>query len=392
MTTVVSPSGRHFLQVPGPTPIPDRVLAAMHQQVPDHRGPVFQALGHRVLTGIGAVFKTRHPVLIFPSSGTGGWESAFVNTLGPGDRVLTIETGHFAKTWAAMARDLGLETETIETDWRSGADAQAIEASLRRDMDRRIKAVCVVHNETSTGARSFIGEVRAAMDAAQHPALLFVDTISGLGTMDYRHDEWRVDVSVSGSQKGLMLPPGLCFVALSERAIAASRTAGLPRSYWSWQKMLAMNADGFFPYTPATSLLLGLSESLAMINAEGLDTVFARHERHAEAVRRAVEAWDLTIWCSDPRAYSPGVTAVSLPEGHDADRFRRLVLERFDVSLAMGLGRLAGRAFRIGHMGHTNDVTILGALSAIEMGFDLAGVPYNEGGLTAAMRFLRRRY
>ncbi len=392
MSTPQHRTGRHSLQLPGPTPIPDRILAAMHRQVIDHRGPEFQALAHRVLAHIRWVFKTKNPVLVFASSGTGAWEAALVNTLASGDRLLTVETGHFARNWATMARDLGLVPETIATDWRGGADAEAIEQHLRSDRERRIKAVCVVHNETSTGARSWIENVRAAIDAAQHPALLMVDTVSGLGTMDYRHDEWGVDVSVSGSQKGLMLPPGLAFTALSERAIAASRTTGLPRSYWAWDKMLSMNADGFFPYTPATGLLFGLAESLAMLNAEGLEHVFARHERYAEAVRRAVEAWGLELWCRQPRDHSPGVTAVAMPEGHDADRFRRLVLEHFDVSLAMGLGPMAGKAFRIGHMGHTNEVTILGALAAVEMGLEIAGVPHNEGGVTAAMRFLRRPY
>jgi len=392
MSTLQHRTGRHSLQLPGPTPIPDRILAAMHRQMLDHRGPEFQALAHRVLANIRSIFKTKNPVLIFASSGTGAWEAALVNTLAAGDRLLTVETGHFARNWANMARDLGLVPETITTEWRGGADPNAIEQHLRGDRERRIKAVCVVHNETSTGARSWIANVRAAIDAAQHPALLMVDTVSGLGTMDYRHDEWGVDVSVSGSQKGLMLPPGLAFTAVSERAIAASRTTGLPRSYWAWDKMLSMNADGFFPYTPATGLLFGLAESLAMLNAEGLDHVFARHERHAEAARRAVEAWGLELWCRQPRDYSPGVTAVAMPEGHDADRFRRLVLEHFDVSLAMGLGPMAGKAFRIGHMGHTNDVTILGALAAVEMGLEVAGVPHNEGGVTAAMRFLRRPY
>ncbi len=385
-------SGRNFLQTPGPTPIPERVLAAMSRQVIDHRGPEFQTLAHRLLGSLRSVFKTKNPVMIFASSGAGAWEACFVNTLSKDDRVLFVETGQFAKGWATTAKAFGLECDVISTDWRSGVDPNALEAHLRADVDRKIKAVCVVHNETSTGARTSVGEVRAAIDSVQHPALLMVDTVSGLGTMDFRHDEWGVDVSLSGSQKGLMLPPGLSFICVSEKALAAHRSAQLPRHYWSWDKMLTMNSEGFFPFTPGTALLFGLAESLAMLNAEGFDNVFARHERHAEAVRRAVEAWDLEVWCRNPRHYSPAVTAVAVPEGHDADRFRRFVLENFDVSLAMGLGPLAGKVFRIGHMGHTNDVTVLGALAAVEMGLDIAGIPFNEGGVTAAMRFLRRPY
>lgn len=383
-------SGRHFLQVPGPTPVPERILAAMNRQVLDHRSPAFQELADRVLAGIRTIFKTKHPVLVFPSSGTGAWEAALVNTLSRGDRILTVETGQFALLWADMARDLGLVPQVIETDWRTGAEASRIEDALRADKDHAIKAVCVVHNETSTGARAWIEEIRSAIDAARHPALLMVDAVSSLAVMDYRHDEWGVDVAVSGSQKGLMLPPGLGFTAISEKALAASKTAGLSRSYWSWAKMLASNADGFFPYTPATNLLFGLAESIAMLHAEGLDNVFVRHRRHAEAVRRAAEAWRLEIWCRHPKYCSPAVTAVAMPEGYDADVFRKLVLERFDVSLAIGLNRLSGKAFRIGHLGHTNDVTILGALAAIEMGLEIGRVPHNEGGVAAAMKILRQ--
>lgn len=385
-------SGRNYLQTPGPTPVPERIRAAMSRQVIDHRSPEFQALAHSVLTNLRCVFKTKHPVMIFAASGAGAWEACFVNTLSEGDRVLFVETGHFAKLWTETARAFGLECIVAPTDWHSGVDPEVVEAQLRADVDRKIKAVCIVHNETSTGARTCISEVRAAINAVQHPALLMVDTVSGLGAMDFRHDEWGVDVSLSGSQKGLMLPPGLSFVCASERALAAHRDAKLPRHYWSWEKMLAMNAEGFFPFTPGTGLLFGLAESMSMLNGEGLDNVFARHERHAEAVRRAVEAWDLENWCRSPRHYSPVVTAVTVPAGYDADRFRRLVLEYFDVSLAMGLGPLAGKVFRIGHMGHTNDVTIIAGLAAVEMGLELAGIPFNEGGVTAAMRFLRRPY
>jgi alanine-glyoxylate transaminase/serine-glyoxylate transaminase/serine-pyruvate transaminase len=390
MSNMQHRSGRHFLQVPGPTPIPERILAAMNRQVIDHRSPQFQSLAHGVLTGIRTIFKTKSPVLIFPSSGTGAWEAALLNTLSPGDHILTVETGQFALLWSNMARDLGLVPHVIDTDWRIGPEPNRIEERLRQDKDRLIKAVCVVHNETSTGARAWIEEIRAAIDAARHPALLMVDTVSSLAVMDFRHDEWGVDVAISGSQKGMMLPPGLSFTAVSERAIAASRTAGFPRSYWQWQKMLTMNADGFFPYTPATGLLFGLAESISMLHAEGLENVFARHDRLSEAVRRAVEAWDLEVWCRHPKYYSSAVTAVAMPEGHDAEAFRKLVRERFDVSLAMGLNKLLGKVFRIGHLGDTNDVTIIGALAAIEMALEMARVPHTEGGVTAAMRFLRR--
>ncbi len=381
-------TGRHFLQIPGPTPVPERVLNAMSRQMLDHRGPEFQELGTKLLAGVKSLFKTTNPVMIFPSSGTGAWESGLVNTLSPGDRILVVETGQFAVLWRNMAEKLGLKPEVLPTDWHSGADANAIEARLKKDKGHDIKALCVVHNETSTGARSWIDEIRKAIDAAGHPALLMVDTVSSLAAMDYRHDEWGVDVAISGSQKGLMLPPGLSFTAVSQKALAAHKTAKLPRSYWSWDEMLAMNANGFFPYTPATGHLFGLAEALDMLHEEGLDNVFARHERLAEAVRRAVRAWGLDIWCRDPEAYSPAVTAVAVPEPHNADAFRKLVLDSFDMSLGTGLNKLAGKAFRIGHLGHTNELTICGALCGVEMGLELAGIPHEKGGVVAAMTYL----
>ena len=380
--------GRHFLQIPGPTPVPDRILRAMAMPVLDHRGPEFQKLGHRVLDGIKTIFKTRGPVFIYPASGTGAWEAALVNTLSPGDKVLMYETGHFAALWRSMALKLGLVPEFIGSDWRSGADANAIEAHLKADSGHAIKAVCIVHNETSTGATSRIDEIRRAIDSARHPALLMVDTISSLASADYRHDEWGVDVTVAGSQKGLMLPPGLSFNAVSEKALAASRTSKLAKLFWSWEEMIAPNKAGFFPYTPATNLLYGLAEAIDMLNEEGLDRVFARHTRHGEATRRAVRAWGLEILCRDAKYHSPVLTAVLLPEGHDADRYRKIVLEKFDMSLGTGLTKVAGKVFRIGHLGDTNDLTLLGALAGCEMGLALAGVPHKKGGAQAAMDFL----
>lgn len=380
--------GRHFLQIPGPSPVPDRILRAIAMPVIDHRGPDFQKLGHRVLDGIKTIFKTRNPVIIYPASGTGAWEAALANTLSPGDRVLMFETGHFATLWKNMALKLGIVPEFIASDWRTGADAAAIEARLREDKGHEIKAVCVVHNETSTGATSRIDEIRKAIDAAGHPALFMVDTISSLASVDYRHDEWGVDVTVSGSQKGLMLPPGLSFNAVSDKALAAAKTSKLPKLFWSWEEMLPHNAKGFFPYTPSTNLLYGLAEAVDMLHEEGLDNVFARHERHAEATRRAVRAWGLEILCRDPKYYSPVLTAVMMPEGHDADAFRKVVLEHFDMSLGTGLTKLAGKVFRIGHLGDTNDLTILGTLAGIEMGLALAGVPHRSGGVQAAMGYL----
>jgi alanine-glyoxylate transaminase/serine-glyoxylate transaminase/serine-pyruvate transaminase len=381
-------SGRHFLQIPGPTPVPERILSAMSRQVLDHRGPEFQKLGKRVLTNVKSLFKTTSHVVIYPSSGTGAWEAGLVNTLSPGDHVLMVETGQFAVLWAKMATKLGLKPEVITTDWHTGAEADLIEARLMKDKKHEIKAVCVVNNETSTGARCWVEEVRKAMDAAKHPALLMVDTISSLGVMDYRHDEWGVDVTVSGSQKGLMMPPGLSFTAISQKAIAASKTAKLPRSYWSWEDMLAMNDNGFFPYTPATGLLYGLAETIDMLHEEGLDNVFARHERLAEATRRAVATWGLEIWCRDPKYYSPAVTAVALPDGFNADNFRELVLDKFNMSLGAGLNRLAGKAFRIGHLGDTNELTIVGALAGVEMALEIAGIPHKKGGVAAAMSYI----
>jgi alanine-glyoxylate transaminase/serine-glyoxylate transaminase/serine-pyruvate transaminase len=381
-------TGRHQLQIPGPTPIPERILNAMSRQMLDHRGPEFQELGLKVLASVRSLFKTSNPVIIFPSSGTGAWEAGLVNTLSPGDRLLIVETGQFAVLWRNMAERLGLKPEVLPTDWRAGADANAVEARLKKDKAHDIKAVCVVHNETSTGARTWIDQIRKAIDAARHPALLMVDTVSSLAAMDYRHDDWGVDVAVSGSQKGLMLPPGLSFTAVSPKALAASKTAKLPRSYWSWDEMLAMNANGFFPYTPATGQLFGLAEAIDMLLEEGLDNVFARHERLAEAGRRAVRGWGLDLWCRDPKSYSPAVTAVALPDTHNADAFRKLVLESFDMSLGTGLNKLAGKAFRIGHLGHTNELMVLGALCGVEMGLELAGVPHEKGGVGAAMAHL----
>jgi alanine-glyoxylate transaminase/serine-glyoxylate transaminase/serine-pyruvate transaminase len=380
--------GRHFLQIPGPTPVPERILNAMSQQILDHRGPEFQNLARRVLASIKTIFKTTKPVIIFPSSGTGAWEAALVNTLSPGDRVLMVETGQFALLWRIMAEKLGLVPEFLPTDWRIGADASLIADRLARDRNHEIKAVCVVHNETSTGCRSWLEEIRKAIDAESHPALFMVDTISSLGVMDLRHDEWGIDVTVAGSQKGLMLPPALSFTAVSDKALDAAKTAKLPRSYFAWDDMLAANANGFFPYTPATGRLYGLAEAVDMLNEEGLDNVFARHDRLAEATRAAVRAWGLEIWCRDGKYYSPAVTAAIMPDGHNADAFRKVVLDTFNMSLGTGLNKLAGKAFRIGHLGDTNELTLLGALSGIEMSLDIAGVPHRKGGATAAMDYL----
>ncbi|MFO0237130.1 MAG: pyridoxal-phosphate-dependent aminotransferase family protein [Betaproteobacteria bacterium] len=380
--------GRHFLQIPGPSNVPESVLRATDRAVIDHRGPEFAQLGREVLAGLRDVFRTSGPVIVYPASGTGAWEAALVNTLSPGDQVLMAETGHFATLWRNLATRLGLEVEFLPGDWRHGADPGAIEARLAADRGHAIRAVAVVHNETSTGATSHIPSVRAAIDRAGHPALLLVDTISSLGSMDYRHEEWGVDVTVGGSQKGLMLPPGLSFNAVSAKALEASRDARLPRSYWSWDEMLGPNRSGFFPYTPATNLLHGLREALALLMAEGLDQVFARHARHAEATRRAVRAWGLEILCADPARHSGSLTAVLMPPGHDADRVRAVALERFDLSLGTGLGKLAGRVFRIGHVGDLNDLTLLGALAGVEMALTLAGVPIRREGVQTAMDFL----
>ncbi len=381
-------SGRHFLQIPGPSPVPDRILRAMDMPVLDHRGPEFGRLGLKVLAGIKTIFKTSNPVFIYPSSGTGAWEAALVNTLAAGDTVLMYETGHFAALWKTMAVKIGLVPEFIEGDWRSGADPARIEARLRADTDRKIKAVCVVHNETATGSVTHIADIRKAMDAAGHPALLMVDTISSLGSMDYRHDEWGVDVSIGGSQKGLMLPPGLSFNAVSDKALAVSKSAKLPRSYWSWEDMQAINKTGYFPYTPATNLLYALTAGIDMLHEEGLENVFARHKRHAEATRRAVAAWGLENQCAVARDYSPVLTAVRVPDGVNADNFRKIVLDHFDLSLGTGLSKVAGRVFRIGHLGDTNDLTILGALAGVEMGLEIAKVPHTKGGVGSAMQYL----
>jgi len=381
-------TGRHFLQIPGPTNVPDRVLRAIDAPTIDHRGAEFAALGQEVLAGMRKVFQTKHPVIIYPASGTGAWEAALVNTLSPGDRVLMYETGQFAALWRRLATRLGLEVDLIPGDWRRGAESALIEAKLGEDRTHSIKAVCVVHNETSTGAVTQVPAVRAAMDRVKHPALLMVDTISSLASMDYRMDEWGVDVTVGGSQKGLMLPPGLSFNAIDDKALAASQTAKLPRSYWSWDEMLGPNAKGFFPYTPATNLLYGLREALRMLQEEGLPNVFARHARHGEATRAAVRAWGLGILCVNPREYSNSLTTAVMPDGHDADKLRDLILDRFDMSLGMGLGKLQGKVFRIGHLGHFNDLMLAGTLSGVEMGLRLAGVPIKGSGVQAALEVL----
>lgn len=382
-------TGRHFLQIPGPTNVPDRVLRAMAQPVIDHRGPEFARLSEEVLENIRAVFQTTGPVVIYPSSGTGGCEAALVNTLSPGDRGLIFETGWFSHiAWRRVAEKLGLDVEYVPGNWRRGVSPADVEARLEADPQHTIKTVAVVHNETSTGVTSRIGEIRRAMNRAHHPALLIVDTISSLGSIDYRHDEWEVDVTVSCSQKGLMLPPGLGFTAISKKALSASRTAKLPRSYFDWHEMLKANQSGFFPYTPATNLLYGLREALQMLREEGLTNVFRRHTRHAEATRAAVLAWGLEIQCEEPLEYSNTLTAVLMPDGHDADRLRQIILDTFDMSLGTGLGKLAGKVFRIGHLGAFNDLMLAGTLSGVEMGLRLAGVPHRAGGVMAALNHL----
>jgi alanine-glyoxylate transaminase / serine-glyoxylate transaminase / serine-pyruvate transaminase len=396
------PTGRHFLQIPGPSPVPDRILRAMSLPTIDHRGPEFGALGRKVLGGIREVFKTKHPVVIYPASGTGAWEAALANTMSPGDHVLMYETGHFASLWAKMAARLGLSTEFLAwsgadevlpsaPSWRRGVQADMIEARLRKDTERKIRAVCVVHNETSTGVTSDIAAVRQAIDAAGHPALLMVDSISGLASADFRHDEWGVDVTVSGSQKGLMLPPGISFNALSPRALEVMKSAKLPRSFWAWDEIVEMNKDGYWPYTPNTNLLYGLSEALDMILGDGLPNVFARHQRWAAGVRAAVTAWGLPIQCADPAVYSPVLTGVVTPAGVDADALRRLIHERFDLSLGTGLGKLKGRMFRIGHLGDSNDLTLLATVAGCEMGLKLAGIKLAGSGVQAAMDYFASR-
>jgi alanine-glyoxylate transaminase / serine-glyoxylate transaminase / serine-pyruvate transaminase len=382
-------TGRHFLQIPGPTNLPDRVLRAIAMPVIDHRGPEFAELGKEIVAGMKRVLQSEETVVVYPSSGTGAWEAALVNTLSPGDAVIMFETGHFATLWRQMAGRLGLEVEFVAGDWRHGVNPGEVEERLAADRSHRIKAVCIVHNETSTGVASRVPEIRAAIDRARHPALLMVDTISSLASIDYRHDEWGVDVTVAGSQKGLMLPPGLGFNAISKKALMAAKTARLPRSYWDWAAMLETGKTGFFPYTPGTNLLFGLREALAMLlEEEGLAAVFRRHARHAEATRRAVAQWGLEVLCADPREYSNSLTAVMMPDGFDADRLRQIILDAFDMSLGTGLGRLKGKVFRIGHLGHFNDLMLCGTLCGVEMGLHRAGIPHRRGGAAAALDFL----
>ena len=380
--------GRHFLQIPGPSPVPDRVLRAMNRAVLDHRGPEFAELGLNVLRDIKPVFGTKSHVIIFPSSGTGAWEAALVNTLSSGDKVLMFETGQFASLWLELAGKLGIEVDFVEGDWRSGVNANQVEEKLRADINHTYKAICIVHNETSTGVTSNVSNVRAAMDAVSHPALLMVDTISSLGSVPYHHDAWGVDVTVSGSQKGLMLPPGLGFNAISNKALQVSKSNGLARSYWDWQAMIANNESGYFPYTPATNLLYGLQESLTMLSEEGLDKVFSRHDRMAAATRRAVQAWGLEVLCNNPDEYSSVLTGVMMPDGVDADEVRKVILDNFDMSLGTGLGKMKGRIFRIGHLGEINELTLIGALAGVEMGLSLANVPHQKGGVAQAMSYL----
>ena len=380
--------GRHFLQIPGPTNVPDRVLRALSQPTIDHRGPEFARMSQEAFEGLQKLFRTSGKVILYPASGTGSWEAALVNTLSPGDRMLMFETGHFAAQWRNVAVKLGLQVDFIPGDWRHGADPAQIEAKLAEDRQHSIKAVAVVHNETSTGVVSRIAEVRQAMDRAGHPALLMVDTVSSLGLTDYRQDEWGVDVTVCDSQKGLMLPPGLGINAVSEKALAASKSARMPRAYWDWQAMVAINPSGFFPYTPPTNLLFGLREALRMIQEEGIENVISRHNRFGEAARRAVRAWGLELNCLNPREYSNAVTAVRVPEGHDADALRKKILEKFNMSLGNGLGKVQGKLFRIGHMGDFNDLMLAGTLSGVEMGLALAGIPFKKGGVQAAIDYL----
>jgi len=380
--------GWHFLQIPGPTNVPDRILRAMARPVIDHRGPEFSALTLELLAGLRTIFKASGPVVIYPSSGSGASEAALVNTLSPNDRVIVFETGHFSFGWKNIAERIGLRVDYVPGTWRRGASESDLEARLSADKAHEIKAVIVVHNETSTGVTSRIPDLRRAMNRANHPALLIVDAVSSLASMDYRHDEWGVDVTVCGSQKGLLVPPGLGFVAISEKARAAGKTAKMPRAYWDWEDMIKQNASGFFPYTPATNLFYGLREALAMLQEEGLPAIFARHDRHAEATRAAARAWGLEIVCEDPREYSSSITALFVPEGHDADKLRKIVLERFNMSLGVGLSKLAGRVFRIGHLGSFNDLMLMGTLSGVEMGLRAAGIPHREGGAQAAIASL----
>lgn len=382
-------TGRHFLQIPGPSAVPDRILRAIDMPVIDHRGPDFAELGHSVLQGIKRIFKTEQPVVIYPSSGTGAWEAALVNTINPGQTVLMIETGHFAGLWLKLATKLGIDAQLEETDWRRGVDPNRVEDILRQDTERKISAVCVVHNETSTGCTSRIGEIRKAIDAADHPALFFVDSISGLASADLRFDEWGIDVAIAGSQKGLMLPPGLSFNAVSEKARDVARSCKMTQSYWNWEEMLTANANGYFPYTPATNLLYGLDESIKMLEEETLEAAFARHQRHASATRLAVQHWGLEVQCQVEEEHSPVLTAVRVPEGHDADQLRSVILDNFNMSLGNGLSKVQGRVFRIGHLGDFSDVMLCATLSGIEMGLSLAQVPHDQGGVQAAMENLQ---
>ena len=380
--------GRHFLQIPGPTNVPDRVLRAMDYPTIDHRGPDFAELGLRVLDRIKLIFKTSEPVIIFPASGTGAWEAAMVNTLSAGDKILMFETGHFSTLWYDIAHKFKLEIDFVKGDWRTGVDPNIVESKLKEDTEKKIKAVCAVHNETSTGVTSRIGEIRKAMDNADHPALLFVDTISSLGSIDYRHEEWKVDVTVGGSQKGLLLPPGLSFNAISSKALDAYKNSDLPKSYWDWEPMIENNKKGYFPYTPATNLLYGLDEAINILTEEGLENVFNRHIRFAEATRIAVNAWGLEILCKNPDEYSSSLTAVLVPEGHDADSLRKIILDDFNMSLGTGLAKVAGKVFRIGHLGDFNELMLAGTLSGVEMGLMKSKIPFKKGGILKALEFL----
>ena len=380
--------GRHFLQIPGPTNVPDRVLRAMDYPTIDHRGPDFAELGLRVLDRIKLIFKTSEPVIIFPASGTGAWEAAMVNTLSAGDKILMFETGHFSTLWYDIAHKFKLEIDFVKGDWRTGVDPNIVESKLKEDTEKKIKAVCAVHNETSTGVTSRIGEIRKAMDNADHPALLFVDTISSLGSIDYRHEEWKVDVTVGGSQKGLLLPPGLSFNAISSKALDAYKNSDLPKSYWDWEPMIENNKKGYFPYTPATNLLYGLDEAINILTEEGLENVFNRHIRFAEATRIAVNAWGLEILCKNPNEYSSSLTAVLVPKGHDADSLRKIILDDYNMSLGTGLAKVAGKVFRIGHLGDFNELMLAGTLSGVEMGLMKSKIPFNKGGILKALEYL----
>lgn len=388
MTYRIYQSGRHFLQIPGPTNVPDRILRAMAQPTIDHRGSEFANLALEVLQGLKTIFRTSGKVVIFPSSGTGAWEASLVNTLSPGDKVLMFETGHFSTLWRNMAVKLGLDVDFVPGDWRHGVDPSIVETKLSADRNHQIKAVAVVHNETSTGVTSQIAEIREAIDRARHPGLLIVDTISSLASIDYRHDEWGVDVTVGCSQKGLMLPPGLGLNAISDKALKAAKLSGFQKSFWEWEAMISDNQSGFFPYTPATNLLYGLRESLKMLFEEGLENVFSRHLRFAEATRRAVRAWGLEILCLNPKEYSPSLTAVLMPDGHNADELREIILRKFNMSLGTGLGKLRGKIFRIGHLGDFNDLMLAGTLSGVEMGLSLARIPFSKGGVAEALDYL----